>query len=1660
MIDSNVISLINIKDSFQVLEIYSNKVFYNLYAFFYIINQHQINNIIIEFIFKILFFLQFIFIVITWMPEKRIFSDFILKLLFSLKNIFFFHDIISNNTKYIIALIISFIYNIIIILLIFIILKQKKPILIQIYNYVNLIFINYFLIFQINTVLCITLCKNSKTKYLEFDCYKIKHIILIIICLIFLIFSIFYFFIVNQFLGTIGNMKNMNIYSRINSYYNIYSNTLTIIYHFLGFYNNIYGENRLWVRIIVRVIFLIFSLFILIYFVKNSYFYNESMNFINLMGWSFTMWFTVTLLLRNIFPLKQIYLFLIIGWFFLGLFIYFYLKNKREKSLTNINIIHNYSLKEIEIFNHNIYLLLEKKNDENTILLTGIINLFKENFYNDINLKEIYEKFSTNQYLIQKLCDGKYNYLFEVNGIIFTLLNSALDRNKNDSIFILCAFLINQIKNYNLAMYYCSKYKLKGIYNNYLKYSLIEDSKFLILKKLKESNLDELNKIQIGKVILYYKLIDNLKIKIHDTALEQYDYFDILRNNNIDKSLIPDLIKSGKKILKNRKEIFTLWNKIISLNVFNEDIKKDYMFFLCNIIQDNNLYKEEEIKFLKLNNLKLIYKDRIYYSLFDENISSIILINGYSIKGKIIYTTSNFGNLFHYTPKDILNLEIHNLVPKCISYFHNELYNESLKYSNIRKIFKKEKDILLKGKNNELYHIKGFFKLIPDFSIGSIYIGLLQKIRDKDFIILLNNVLKIDSMSIPFYSNYLNNNIYNKEKYPFGINDQIIGFNISIIIPNILNLIRFNNDKMIINKVNTDFKGILYPNINDISNFEKKINSYIDYIKEKRNKKSRLGKKFSIPKNLNNNIIINENENKNYLDLIDDYNKNCNNIFYKISYNITNHVFLNNKYMYYRVYINSDIFSEFEIQENYKILKTINNSINFDTFNDKYNHDNQSNKIQLLINDESKNNNKTKENEKNTKSNNQNILIEKTYLKNNKNSNNSKLRNYYINFQDLKQKILKNEMPYLIILMEIISLSFPLLTIILIIFTNHSVKYHFKEIERYLKQSYIFIYVKIIVFAIYFSIIDLKMLKYNIIGNQTCVNKYFCLENFDKLIDMEIRNLKENLDQIFELDIELQNKFTKNYSINIYSSNPNNNFIFNTQLTDILSLIFSTTKIIDVNIENYILYDNKYFNSYIKSILEYCYLYLNLNDTKGLDNSQKRENIKQERFLYNKNYFYINSIFFIIILVFFIKFALKIQQTQSNLIIKIVKFNTESFEKYIKFLEELKKQLKREINDENKSNEENTNYKELDEEKIEQKAENEKKKNKKENKKKKLKIPKSNFKQQKINIMIKYFFIYNIGFLIKIMSISILLLFYYLIIYIYNENRTNNLLKFDHFMSSVFEVYISTFSSFEIIKTQSINFTDFIIDKNEKINQLNSNYELVSFNNEIYTKENLTLLQNQKYYFEIPNEEQISVKKLNEIISLFSIDIDMTKNNSYSLLIKLFHGNACDVLFHLFFHNEPKYNICVEFWSNFVTKGLENCFIQLEIEFYNIIDKFKYINNNNVQNINNLKDFENLYSNCDDFILNYLYLSYRETQFIFRDLEKDKTDIIYKSIEEFVIFFILGDILSFFLFLILIYFNYIQFKGFINFIIIFPFEYLIEEENLYIEIIKLHKLLF
>ena len=1660
MVDSNLVSLIDLKDTLQLLDIYSNKIIYIIYEFFYIINQYQPNNILFEILFKIVYFSQFFFISITWIPLKVVQIDKLINMMNNIKSHIYYHDMIKNKFQYIFSLIGCFIFIIIIIIFIIIIIKNKNnpnQQLIKLFNYINLFYINYFFIFHINAMLSVTYCKDSIVKFIELDCYSIKHILLIIVCFIFLFISIFYLFLLTRYTGTIGNMKSMNIYSKINSNYHFYSNIFCILCNIIGFYVFVYGRDNIWLRLLGRINIIIDCLIMLFYYLKKVYFYNEVMNLINMCGWTFSMWFTLSLFIKEVLSFKQVFFFICFGWFILGMIIKLCLNFQKENSLTNLYILHSSCLKDVEMFNNNIYHLLKIDSENNKILLIGIVNSFKEFFCNDISLKEMYDNFSKNKFLIKKYYHQNI-ILFEIYSIIYTLLHSMLDKLKDDIVLILCAFLLNRLNNYNLAMYYCSKYKINGYYNNFMKFSLIEDSKQLIIKKFKESNLDQINKIEIGKVILYYKLINDLKLKIYDAACEQSNYFDIIRNNNITNNLVPDFIKNGNLILNIRNEILSIWEHIISLNPFNEEIKNDYTLYLKNIIQDIDLYEQEETKISNLKNIKAIQKEQFYYTLFDYEISSIILIDSYVIKGKIIYVTSNFIYLFNYISKDIINLNIKDLIPKCISNFHQELFEEGLKYSNLHKIFKKEKDLLLKGKNNELYNIKGFFKLLPDLSIGSIYIGLLQKFKDKDFLILLDKNLTIDSMTIPFYSYELNNNIYNRENYPFGLSKHIIGYNISIIIPCLLNLIKFDFENYVIEKINIDLKGTLYPIINDIYYFEKKINSFLESIKELSKEKYKFEKRYSsLAKNAQNSLK--DNENKDYLDLINEYNTNNNHKSFHISYKITKHTFLNNKYIYYRVYINRDIFSEFEIKERNSLIQQQNITFMFETFNNEFkiNDDNKRKKLLYDFNNLNNQNNENEDNKdiqfKKDNEKNQNEKIEKEHPLNKskklKNLNKSK---YYIPYQDMKSKINNNEIPNFIIIMNIISLIFALLTMIFIILNNNLIKSKFEIIQDYLFQNMIFNKTKIILYSIYFSVSDLKLLKYNVIGNQTCVNENFCASDFKTLFNFEIKILKENSDQLIKLDKDFQILLGNDYKIEIYGNTFENFTTYNCKLNDILYLIFTFTQKIIPEFENYLFRNEQYIEVYIDSIIQYCIFYLNLNEINGLNISEKKKKLKNSRFKMPQYYFIINWILFLIFFGVLLRFVNKIYQSESNLIIRIVKFYCESFEKYIKYLDDLKKKLKNESNEENK-NDEHLNENESEEDNNSHNLKTIK------HEKKKVNNEEDNKKKKKIKMMKRYFFIHNIIFAVKIIIVSIIIISYYIIMYLLYEKKKKKFLEFDDFKSTLLEIIVSSFISFSKIKNQTIYFFSFIQEKKEKLNQINSGNSPITFNNEIYTQENYTLLENKKYYFEIPDEKEIEIKKFNNLLRPYSSNLDTSKNNNNLLLITLYNNNACEIIFHLFYYNETKYDICLNFWSSFITQGIEQSLIQLEIEISHIIDIFIDINKSN-EVLSDLRIIEKSFSNCDDFILNYLLLSYRETQFILKNLEKGKLDNIYHSFKIVLFIFIFGCIPLFFSFLLFIRMYYVLFKDFINLIIIFPLEYLIEEENLYIEIHKLYKLMY
>ena len=237
----------------------------------------------------------------------------------------------------------------------------------------------------------------------------------------------------------------------------------------------------------------------------------------------------------------------------------------------------------------------------------------------------------------------------------------------------MCYFLINEFNNPAYAMYLCSKTKVKGHKNLYNKYLLMEDIKEYLTYQLKNNYKKEsINNVQIGKVILYYLYTDLFRTKIYDVLSNQIDYFEVLKSKTITYKITHDFLKFGDNILKLRKDIIFICKKIIQLNPFSDEYQKDYILYLESIVQDESFAKEElkKYKFLKID--KKREKSFIYHKMFLNDISSILLIDGYSSNGKILYSSKNFSLLFSFNGKELLNLNIDDLIPSVIENFHKK----------------------------------------------------------------------------------------------------------------------------------------------------------------------------------------------------------------------------------------------------------------------------------------------------------------------------------------------------------------------------------------------------------------------------------------------------------------------------------------------------------------------------------------------------------------------------------------------------------------------------------------------------------------------------------------------------------------------------------------------------------------------------------------------------------------------------------------------------------------------------------------------------------------------------------------------------------------------------------------------------------------------------
>ena len=312
-----------------------------------------------------------------------------------------------------------------------------------------------------------------------------------------------------------------------------------------------------------------------------------------------------------------------------------------------------------------------------------------------------------------------------------------------------------------------------------------------------------------------------------------------------------------------------------------------------------------------LKNNKLKEKFNIYYSMFIKDISAVLLIDGYLSNGKILYASQNFPFLFTYNGKELIGLTIDDLIPNVIQPFHKELIDHAIKYSNIKYIFNKPKNSLMKNKNGGLINIKLFIKPVPNLYYGLIYFSYLQKVHDPNFYILLDKELKISGFTdmSQIGSSYTMNN-------GFNLNRNIIGNHIGLILPEIFPLIVYKNGEFNLKETDYELKGNLY-SIEQVKEINNKLENILNKIKNNSTYIKDYQEQFE------DDYINIRPDLSDFISELKEESINCFSIFYKIKLCS----FLDGKYKYYKLTINNDIMSENElckkINKNYKLKSTM-----------------------------------------------------------------------------------------------------------------------------------------------------------------------------------------------------------------------------------------------------------------------------------------------------------------------------------------------------------------------------------------------------------------------------------------------------------------------------------------------------------------------------------------------------------------------------------------------------------------------------------------------------------------------------------------------------------------------------------------------------------------
>ncbi len=1653
MIEQNILKWLELGDSIQKIDVYNRKYSLFIFKLNYLLSKHIHLSRYFYIIIILLFFAQ------IWELNVEIIDtqgDDIIQILNYLQKIFLFQKIIDNRTNYELLENISisflFIFLFISILnLIIISFNKNITFFIFINSILNIILVYYINGPMIQIFLFSNLCFNKKHLFNGKSCgvNNIVFDIKIIVCFIFSIIIILFVVYISFYINDIGCINGSNAKSRINCNYTTIIVIIKLFFFFLDYFMTFFFKKTIIAIMSYQLLFLILNTLISIYVYKKVHYYNHIIDIIHHYGWYSSTWFSLCIFLKSLLGIKDITLFVILGLILLAFGYVLHKKHKEFQLMTELNILQGNNLKDIEVYNEILTNLLKSNSLKSRALVAGAIKCFEEYLTSNAELYEYYHKFLNDKHMQKKFSSLNELKILSMISIIYTY-NIDKSKDATDLTLNKCYYLINKCKNPALAVWLCAKMKKCTYIQSYYKYVLMEEIKEYLTNKLnKSTNKISLKNIQISSVILYNQYVELFKIKIYEATCNQIEYFDTLRNSITNSKTTEGFLKTGEDILSLRKDILNLWDKIISLNPFSNESEKDYMIYLETILRDNVLKRIEIKRYNMLKAEKLPERNNQYYTMFIQDLSAVLLADGYSYNGKIIYASPNFPSLFMFTGKEILNTSIDDLLPDVVQSFHRYLIEDAIRYSNLSYMFKKQRNVLLKGKNSLLFNIYLYVKIAPNLSYGLIYFIYLNKSKESNFILILDDNCIINGFTEmnQIGSDFTMNNNY-------GLSQYINGYHIGLLIPEILLQMNYDikENSFSFLKDNTDIKGYLYPIQNATSGLEDKLRKVLDIIKDRKNSEINNDNKFGAFEE--------------YEDYIKELNSQHSKPF-SIFFRIESHIFIGGKYKYYRIYITNDLLTGNEnimdIDSNGNSLigefKNIKDNTNYASKEkNKENNEDSSNYNSSISNANSKKTsiiklkkfvsrqskilinkdnliNKDKNNIANKEINLNEELInnKEIYKKNNSFVNkdrnkaifsqnskqDSKLSSYIepAELNKLKKEIINKNDSFYIKLIKLLASFF---VIVITFLMMYDFLYSSKTIDatiEFLQENIFFTYSKISIACVYNSAFNLQLVKEGIILNENCPNKncsLFYIDLLQKCVK-EVRIQKYNIFSFFPdfLDIFKQKIHAE---LSIYNRTTFD--YLNLDLDMFLKLIISQGLKIIANFTNYF-YDTKnkedIIEVYIRNLLSDSLTYF-YSDYQGFDGNEKEK--KCNNISYNSPIRIIIALIVFSVSTFIIFYLVcKKKFMEIFLLEKLINFTSTNLDNYLKNLEELKKKFRDDSNDEDEKNMDDLDIggDEFDGNNNNENDNNNNITNKESLKKKKTKQNK--LQQQKLKKQKKmsdYLNKYNIYFGIKISLLFFLSLSYFVVFMVNSEKAKKTFKEFDSSIEQINKVYFDSFETFLIFKEQIYSYR-----------RTNNISDLV-----------------------IPPDSEITRPKLGNAL-MYMIKSSKFSGESFEIMENLYNNNSCLILTN----TTSEYDYCKNVFSSILTKGLEQSIIQMSIMITNIINELNDIKINST--LNYIYSNNSLYFNYEMFMGYYMLESFLKTQAIFDDFRIIERNYIFtKNNIILALYYIFYIIIIIFLIIFINDYKKTE-NSFLNFVGILPSIFIFDDESFYKAILRL-----